>query len=267
VNRIFSSFCLASICVSSAYGGAVDAAILAVMKLPEAKNYSWVSTIEDDGRFYVIEGQTERGGFTRVNMPMVSAIQRKIGRDYAEIQTAIFKGSSHCVIQTPTGWKTPAELAALPPVGPKTRRLPSMAMPSGTRNLSTPSARPVRYSNIQLNLAFPHDEIGLIIGSHVKIHPEVDGVSGTLSEAGAKLLLVHPGQNEIDPLQASGTFRLWIEDAELVKYEVCLTGTIAVGGGTTRREVSLRQIATTEVERVDATTFEVPEEAKRKLAN
>jgi hypothetical protein len=267
VDRLFSSCAIAFACLAclaSARGGAVDSAIVAAMKLPEARNYSWVSTVEDNGRFYIIEGRTQRDGYTRVNMPMVSAIQRKIGRDHAEMHPAIFKGDMDCVIETPGGWKTPAELMALPTAG-KTPPAPPGNGGTGAGGGIGPTPGKIRYSNLQLNLSHPHDEVGLIIGSHEAIQPEQDGVSGTLSEAGAKLLLVHPGQNEITPLRATGTFRLWIKRGELQKYEVRLTGTIAVNTGATRREVSLRQTATTELAKVNATSFEVPEEARRKL--
>ena len=95
--------------------------------------------------------------------------------------------------------------------------------------------------------------------------PEAAGASGTLSELGAKLLLVHPGQNEITALRASGTFKLWLKNGVLVRYQVQLAGTISVGVGPNRWEISVQQTATTEVTALDAVPFEIPEEAKRKL--
>ena len=231
------------------------------MQFPEARSYSWVSTVQDDGRFYVVDGKTERDGYTAVNMPMVSAIQRKLSRGYTDTHNAIFKGDSECVIETPQGWKTPAELAALPG---KNSEFPPPLSSRSAAALGLANRAP-RYSNIQLNLSHPHEEIGLIVGSHVEIQAEKDGVSGTLSEEGAKLLLVHPGQNQITALRASGTFQLWIKNGILVKYEVRLAGTIAIGAGSSRRQIALRQNAVTELGNIDTTELEIPEEAKRKL--
>ncbi|HEX2853017.1 MAG TPA: hypothetical protein VHO24_07260 [Opitutaceae bacterium] len=252
----------------SVRGGAVDTAIVVAMKLPEAKTYSWTSTVQDDGRFYVIDGKTQRDGYTLVNMPMVSAIQRKLGATRSETHTAIFKGDSHCVIDSPGGWKTPEELGASLEDLARSQTRGSRrrgGSGSGIGTVTLPPGSGIRYSNLQLNISHPHDEIGLIVGSHTSMRAESDGVSGDLSEEGAKLLLVHPGQNEIMPLRASGTFRLWIKEGALVKYEIQLTGTIAVGAGSNRREISLRQTSNTSITKINQTTFEVPEEAKRKL--
>lgn len=264
MNRVLLICFVVLVSLVRAYGGPIDSAIVAAMKLPEAENYSWNSAIQDDGRFYIIDGRTQRGGYTMVNMPMVSTIQRKLGAARSETHTAIFKGDSQCVIDSPSGWKTPEELSA-PPADLTRSQLHGSRRSAGSGIGTVPSSRGIRYSNLQLCLSHPHDEIGLIIGSHTTIRPEPNGVSGILSEAGAKLLLVHPGQNEITPLRASGTFRLWIEDGRLVKYEVQLTGTISVSTGSTRREITLRQTATTELTKINQTSFEVPEEAKQKL--
>jgi hypothetical protein len=248
----------------------VESAILAAMKLPEAHNYQWIATVQDDSRFYMVEGKTQKGGYTLVNMPMVSSIQQKLGADGTSVQTAIFKGDADCVIATPEGWKTPSELARIPVAPPPLRTLPRKSFPGsgggGGAGLPIIPGHPgFRYSNLQLNLSHPHDEVGIIVGSYDEVQSEPDGISGTLTEEGAKLLLVHPGQNEITPLRASGTFQLWFKDGALVRYEVRLAGTIVVGVGAKRWEISLHQTVVTELKGLETTTFEVPEEARRKL--
>ncbi|MEO7415031.1 MAG: hypothetical protein ABIZ81_16950 [Opitutaceae bacterium] len=259
--------CIAVVTGTIVRSSPVDSAILAAMNLREAGNYQWTSTVEDDGRFYVIEGKTRKDGYTLVNMPMVGSIQRKIGGSGADMQRAVFKGDMDFVVETPDGWKTQAELAAVA-VAPRrgshagARRRPASAGGGGAIGPGHPA---FRYSNLQLNLSHPHDELGIIVGSYSEIRPDAAGACGTLSEQGAKLLLVHPGQNEITPLRASGTFKLWLKDGVLVRYEVQLAGTISVGVGSNRWEISLRQTTTTEVKAVGTTPFEVPEEAKRKL--
>lgn len=243
----------------------IDNAILAAMRFPEARNYQWFATVQDDGRFYIVEGKTEKGGYTLVSMPMVSSIQRKLGAASSDVQTVIFKGDVDCVIATPDGWKTPSELPdSTSPLSLQTLPRKRAGGPGGGLPLG-PGHPGFRYSNLQLNLSHPHDEVGIIVGSYRDVQCEPDGIRGTLTEDGAKLLLVHPGQNEITPLHASGTFQLWFKDGALVRYEVELSGTIAVGTGPKRWEISLHQTVTTELKGVETTSFEVPEEAKRKL--
>lgn len=253
--------------------GPTDTAIVAAMKLPDAKNYSWITNVEDDARTYDISGQTDRSDFSLVTMPMVSAVRRRVGRGSANSDNqveAVFKGAERCVVQTPDGWKTPAELAeqarANPRGGPG-GSYPGGAFPGGgpPRGRRGSGQTPPPYSNLQINLSRPHEEIGVIVGSYTEIRAEGDLIAGTLSETGAKLLLVHPGQNELTPLKAGGTFRLWIRDGALVKYELRLDGTLAVETPGGRREVEVHQKSTTELKAVGTTKFDVPEEARKKL--
>ena len=254
--------------------GPTDTAIVAAMKLPDAKNYSWVTTVEDDARTYDISGQTDQSDFSLVTMPMVAAVRRRVGRGSAPSDNqveAIFKGAERCVLRTPDGWKTPAELAdqarAAARGGPGGAGFPGGAFPGGgpPRGRRGAGHPPAPYSNLQSNLARPHEEVGVIVGSYTDIRAEGDVITGTLSETGAKLLLVHPGQSELTPLKAGGTFRLWVRDGALVKYELRLEGTLAVETPAARREVEVHQKSTTELKAVGTTIFTVPEEARMKL--
>ena len=265
---------LAFACLAPAlFAGPIDTAIVAAMQLPEIKNYSWVTTVEDDARTYDISGQTDQSDFSLVTMPMVAAVRRRVGRGRANSDNqveAVFKGAEQCVVQTPDGWKTPAELAEQarsnlrggPGGGYPGAGYPGGGPPRGARGSGQ---TPPPYSNLQTNLARPHEEIGIIVGSYTDIRAEGDDITGNLSETGAKLLLVHPGQNELTPLKAAGTFRLWIRDGALVKYELRLEGTLAVETPAARREVKVHQKSTTELKAVGTTSFSVPEEARTKL--
>ncbi len=251
-----------------------ESAIVAAMKLPEAKSYSWVTTIEDDARTYDLSGQTDQSNFSLVTMPMVGALRRRAVRGSASSDNqveAVFKGAEKCVVQTPDGWQTPAEFADQARSAERSGGPPGVGYPGGgfpggpSRRSRRGSDNPPAYSNLQVNLSRPHEEIGLIVGSYTDIRAEGDIVTGTLSETGAKLLLVHPGQNELTPLKAAGTFRLWVRDGALVKYELKLEGTLSVETPTARREVQVHQKSTTELKAVGTTTFVVPEAARRKL--
>lgn len=266
---------LALICLACAlHAGPTDAAIVAAMKLPDAKSYSWITYVEDDARSYEIRGQTDHSDFSLVTMPMVSAVRRRVNRGSANSDNqveAVFKGAEQCVIQTPDGWKTPAELTVLPrtdqrPAGPPgSTGLPGGSLPRRGRPGSGAGRTPSAYSNLQLNLSRPAEEIGVIVGSFTDIGVDGEVITGTLSETGAKLLLVHPGQNELTPLRATGTFRLWVRAGSLVKYELRLEGTLAVETPAARREVVVNQKSTTEITAVGTTKFDVPEEARKKL--
>jgi hypothetical protein len=261
--------CCAAVAIGTTVrGGPIESAIIAAMKLREAANYQWVATVTEDSRFYFVEAKTRKDGYTLVSTPMVNSIQRKLGGGKSEIQTAIFRGNDEFVVQTPEGWMSRDELAELPSPG-FGGQLGAGGARRPVRGGGSPAGfggRGPRYSNLQVNLSFPHDELETIVGSYTEVRATTDGVEGVLSTDGAKLLLVHPGQDEITALRASGSFKLWLKDGAVSKYEVQLAGTLALGAGSNRREVSVNQSVTTELKDVGKTAFDVPEEAKRKLA-
>jgi hypothetical protein len=262
-------------------GSPADAAILASMRLSEQLNYSWISTVVDDARTYDISGQTERGGFTRVKMPIVNAVLRRLGRSVTDTQVeAIFRGDAHCVLLTDDHWKTIDELPWAPEEEPEVDPLSASigslntgigglnsvpGMGASTRRRAPERAEPDAYSNLQLAISRPHEDLGVIVSSHVEWNVDGDIVTGTLNELGAQLLLVHDGQNEITPLRATGSFKLWLRDGMVAKYQLTLEGILAVSTHLGRKRVAVRQTSTTELKNVGTTKFEVPEEARRKL--
>ncbi|MSU24079.1 MAG: hypothetical protein EXS32_09700 [Opitutus sp.] len=258
-------------------GSPTDAAIVAAMKLTEAPNYSWVTSVDDDARSYDITGQTNLAGpgdFSLVDLPMVAAVRRRVpsrGSANSDNQvTAIYTGDEKYVIQTPDGWKKPDELSQTSR-GESTNQRGGSAGGGfggkrGRRGAGGGERGPVPpYSNLQTSLSRPHEEIGIIIAGYTDIKTEGDVVSGTLSEISARLLLVHAGQSEVTPLRASGTFRLWITNGVLTKYELKLEGRLAVITRGDRREVDVHETATTQLKDVGKTKFEVPDEARKKL--
>ena len=263
----------------AAHASQTDLAIVAAMKLADAPNYSWSANIDDDARTYAIDGQTnlaDKNDFSLVNMPMVAAVRRRITRGTGNSDnqmTAIFSGDEKLVIETPDGWRKPEQLSSPSDKsnssrgggmgGRRGRRGAGGGFPSGGETGSGLSAP--AYSNLQLTLSRPHEELGIIVAGYTDIKADGDTVTGTLSETAAKLLLVHPGQKEITPLKASGTFRLWVKDGVLTKYEVKLEGTLAVVTNGDRHEITVHQTATTDLKNVGTTKFDVPDEVKKKL--
>jgi hypothetical protein len=292
--------CLAALLATAAsHAGPAEDAIVAAMKLPDAANYSWSTNVDDDARSYAIDGQTDRANdYSLVTMPLVAAARRNAGTgtaNSANLSTFVFKGDEKSVVQVDSSWKTIDELTASPAAVSNSgyrSGLPSMggwggmrgrgrrgmmggfggmgpgSWPSNTVNGESAGAngrQPPPYSNLQKTLSRPHEELGIIVAGANDLKIEGDIVSGTLSDTAAKLLLVHPGQKEITPLKANGTFRLWLKDGALVKYAVKLDGTLAVLSNGNRREVEVHQTALTEIKNVGTTKFDVPADAKKIL--
>ena len=268
----------------SADAGPVEAAIMAAMRLSEQPSYSWVATIADDARTYDIHGQTIRGSYSRVKMPVINSVRRRLGRSVTDPQIEmIFRGNVACVIQTERGWKRPDELrrsdfaegewsqltapsrhaaplGGYPPMTPNRGSI--LRAPSSSRR-SSGSER--NYSNLQLAVSHPHEELGVIVGSHRDFTVEGEVASGTLTDLGAQLLLVRDGQETITPLRASGTFKLWLRNGAVIKYQVRLEGTIEVEMSSGRRQIHVQQITDTVLHDVGTTHFEVPAQAQEKL--
>jgi hypothetical protein len=278
--------CLAAV----ARGGPAESAIMAAMRLSDQPNYSWVATVLDDARTYDIHGKTNRDGYSRVKMPMINSVRRRLGRSVMDTDIeAIFKGNQRCVLHTDEGWKKVDELPWYteeePPdfggvrTSPRGGK-PSMGIPAGTHIPSSSSIgahrgssrrgsddEEPRYSNLQLGITHPHEDLGVIVSSHQDWVVDADGVSGTLTDLGAQLLLVRDGQKEIEPRRAAGTFKLWIRDGMVVKYTVKLEGVLSVQTKMGRRNVEVHQTVNTTLKDIGTTRFEVPDEARRKLGS
>src|SRR5204862_137473 len=77
------------------------------------------------------------------------------------------------------------------------------------------------YTNVQFAASRPHDELAIIVSSGENLEVAGDTMTGTLSDVGARLLLVHEGQeNQIQPLTAAGTFKLQVANRLVTKYIV-----------------------------------------------
>ena len=74
------------------------------------------------------------------------------------------------------------------------------------------------------------------------------------------------GQESITPVRASGTFKLWLRDGMVVKYQVQLEGTLLVRVSSQSREVTVHQSTETVLKDVGTTRVEVPADARAKLA-
>lgn len=282
ISWIPTLVCALVVLSSRAGAGPIEAAIMAAMRLSDQPNYSWVTTVSDDARTYEILGHTIRGGYTRAKMPAVNSLRRQLGRGVTDTQIDfIFRGNVACVIETEHGWRRPDELPAVPledaaaPDHPVVVGLPggsgSPPGPAAIRGSIVRLPRPAKgngpraYSNLQLGISHPHEDLGVIVASHDSLQVEDDVVFGRLTELAAKLLLVRDGQETITPVRAAGTFKLWRRGDLIVKYQVTLTGTLTVHLPTGRRTLEVSQISDTVLKEIGTTTFDVPEEARIRL--
>lgn len=275
--------------------GPVESAIVAAMKVPDAPSYAWRTEVSDDARTYEISGSTERAGeYSLVTMPIPVTGGRRAARgpinsSGTSTVTAWFKGAVDCVVQSGDGWRRPEELANANDRdagggGGGQRRRGGFGGPpgggggfGGGRGMGGGGGRgypPVddrgegggrTFSNVQKTLSRPHEEIAVIVAGGSDLKAEGEVVSGRLSETSAKLLLVHEGQRDRVPLQAGGTFRLWVRGGALVKYETRLEGVLRVDDSSGRREVRVNETATTTLSEVGTARVEVPVEVRKRL--
>ena len=286
------------------FAGPVESAIVAAMRLPEAPTYGWRTEVADDARTYEITGVTERAGeYSLITMPVPVTGGRRAARgpvnsSGSSTVTAWFKGSVDCVVQTGEGWVRLADLGVSsgrdqgPGSGGGQRRRGGGGFggppgsggigggmgggggggrgsrggggfPGGAEDRGDGNAR--AFSNVQNTLSRPHEEIAIIIAGASGMKAEGEVVSGTLSDTAAKLLLVHEGQRDRVPLQAAGTFRLWVRGGALVKYETKLEGRLQVDDSAGRREVKVNQTATTTLSEVGTAKVEVPPDVRKRL--
>jgi hypothetical protein len=254
-------FCsaVALLVAGRARASSTDSAILAAMKLGDQPNYSWTAAVVRDSRSYTIEGKTLVGSYTQVTVPANlalpasnPALRGRVGRGSTDSEVvAIFKGDEKHVVETSEGWLTPAEFSTLPPA-PRTG--------SGRRR-GLVADLPLTFAISQ-----PHEDIGIIIGSSTDLRVDDGGiVSGRLSDTAARLLLLPPGQENVAPQQAAGSFKFWISGGMLTRYEVQINGIVSVEIGGSRRLVKTSQTVTTEIKEVGTTKLTVPPEIKAKL--
>ena len=255
-------------------GGPVETTIIAAMKLSDVPNYGWTTTVMDDARTYDIEGKVVREGFCWQRQPMPKSIARRLGGDRDHKLEAVFKGPPHFVIHTGSGWKRLDELprrhrdwvgeddpfyvaVMLPPA--INSGIDAPYDPSGFPSVvyvPVPRAKEKRpYSNFQFALSLPHEELAVIVSSFGDLAVDGGMATGTLSDLGAQLLLVHDGHEDIRPLVATGTFKLWSKDAVVVKYFVKLAGIVAFN----KKQILVRQESSTVVKNIGTTAVEIAE--------
>jgi len=260
-----------------------DAAIVAAMKLPDQSNYSWSCSIssESSGAISIILGETEMGGYTTItDSNPTPLLLRRLGPSNGGTATAVFKGDNDCVIQTASGWKTPAELpkasSASQSGGGSGRRGGGGRrsggggfggagdMGGGTGFPGGGSRRgPSGPYDLDFAIRHPAEEIEIIIGGNTEITGDNVKCSGKLTESAAMQFMASFGQPVANPVHASGTFTIWMHDGMPSRYIVNLDGTATIGSDT--KELPVHWTLTTDLKEIGTTTVYVPPEAKTRL--
>jgi hypothetical protein len=254
-----------------------DRAIIAAMKLSEQPNYSWLSLIDERSRSYEIEGKVTPAGITWIRMPMIQTIARHIGRE-ADTQLEVFFNAHRVgVIRVGGDWRLPGEIALYRERESHDRSRPMVRGSAAGRfgvagGQSVGAAAPFFEDRrgkqtaraLPFGVTYPHEELAVLVGSHVNLDASDDAVTGTLTELGAALLLVREGEADVEVLQSAGSFRIWLNRGVVIKYQLKLEGHLLVGG---RRKMHTQLRTTTLLKDVGATRVHVPDEAQEKLAS
>ncbi len=258
--------------------GPVDDGIVAAMTLSDRPNYSWISIVDDDARTYEIKGQTSREGFTRVRMPVVNAIRRRLGREPTDnVVDVIYHGNVDCVFATDSGWKRFAELPPAAEANGIRVEPEPLLRPGGVRGLGLVGVlapRPVKkdedseqqaFSNLQSGISHPHEDLGVIVSNGTNWRADGDSLAGTLTALGAQLLLVRDGHPEITPEEGVGSFTLWFRDGIVYRYKVRLHGLLAIQTPNGTRRVKVKQTMTTLLQDVGSTNVVIPAEVLQRF--
>jgi len=198
-------------------------------------NYSWHTTVEVPGdspfKPGPTDGKTEQNGYTTVTF------------NFGDNPTdAVIHGTKAAIKTADNGWQSTAEATADNGGGFN----PAVMIARMAKDYRTPAVEAA---------ALAEQTKSLTAGAN--------GITGDLTEEGAKALMAMRGGPNGGPSisNAKGTITFWITDGKLTKYQFHTTGTISFNGD----DHDMDRTTTTEIKDVNATTIQVPDEAKKKL--
>ena len=213
-----------------------DTVTSAAAALGREANYSWHTTVASPGggRFGgPSDGKTEKGGYTTISMVRNAATT-----------LAVLKGTTGAINTPDNGWQSFQEATADNGGGFN----PAMFLARTLQNTKTPDQQAVTLANAAADLK-----------------AGTNGISGALTEAGAKAMLTfgRRGNDDNGPTVSNpaGSVTFWVTDGKLVKYEFHVTGTISFNGN----DRDIDRTTTVAISDVGTTKISVPDEAKKKL--
>jgi hypothetical protein len=209
----------------------------AAAALGNETNYTWLATVEvpAEAQFKPgpTDGKTEKGDYTTLSF--------NFGDNTTE---AVTKGTNG-VIKTEDGWKTLTE-----------------AMQDNGGGGFNPT---VFLARVVQNYKTPAAEAASLADAAKELKQDPDSISGDLTEAGAKELLVfrRRGNGGDGPTVTNpkGSVKFWIKDGKLVKYQYHVLGTVNFNGD----DHDIDRTTTVEIKHVNTTKIDVADDAKKKL--
>ena len=266
-----------------------DDAIVAAMKLSTVGNYSWTTKIALKSRTLEMRGKTTADGYSLLTFAGYAGPAPSSAKSGAAGEVnPVLLGDSKYVVDNNGTWVTPT-----------TAFVASTGSDSGSRNepgnTTSASARGKRSRSgvgggaggassgqrrsssgsdsesasagrpkLPAGVNLPHEELAIVAANYTDMKIEGDTVTGKLTDWGADLLLSPPGWTESPPDRAEGTFRLWLRDGAVTKYELKLKadngpGGVIVSGG-------INETITVELTDIGTTQVDVPPAAKIKLS-
>ena len=211
-----------------------DDVTAAAAALGNQPNYSWRATVEaGNGGFRrgPTDGKTGKGGYTTLAMSFNdNAIE------------VVIQGTNAAIKTTDNGWQSAAEASQDNGGGFN----PTMFIARMAQSYKTPAA-----------------EAASLAGESQNLTAGTNGISGDLTEDGAKALLTFRRGGNDGPTvsNAKGSVTFWVTGGQLVKYQTHVTGTVSFNGND--RDVD--RTTTTEIKDVGTTKVEVADDAKKKL--
>jgi len=201
-------------------------------------NYSWHTIVETPGgggRFGgPTDGKTEKGGYTTLT----------ITRGDNTIE-AVLKGTNGAIKTPDNGWQSLAEAA---------------------KDDGGGGPNPGRFlARMMQNFKAPEVQAADLAGQAKDLKKDTNGISGDLTEDGAKVLLTFRprggGGEGPSVSNAKGSVKFWLADGKLVKYQFRVQGTVSFNGND--RDVD--RTTTVEIKDVNTTKITLPDEAQKKL--
>jgi hypothetical protein len=259
---------------AAASAGTAESAIIAAMKLSEHPNYSWFSMFDESSGSFEIEGKTTPGA-TWVRMPMPPSLGRQLGRDADTQLEAYFNDQRVGVVRMENVWLLAGEVGAHRERESAERSRPmvrgSASGRFGIAGGQSVGAAPFladnrgarAFSARAFGVTYPHEELAIIVSSHATLEAVGEIISGTVTDMGAALLLVRDGQSDVEPLTSAGSFRLWLKNGVVIKYQLKLEGQLVVSRW---KKVNVTLNATTSLKEFGTTRVDIPIEARDKLA-
>ena len=267
-----------------------DDAIVAAMKLSAVVNYSWTTTINQNSRTTGISGKTASEGYSLLTFTGFSGSGAASSAKPGGGVNTVFLGDGKYVVESGGNWVVPTDSSSSS--APTDTSKGSSSGNSGTSGArgkrgrsgtggiggtgasgqrrggansgDQDSAPTTPGPKLPSGVNLPHEELAIIASNYSEMHFADGVVSGTLTEWGADQLLVPPGWMQSPPDKAAGTFRLWIKDGAVTKYELKLTADTGPGGVTIKG--GLAETVTVELTDVGTTTVTVPPAARLKLS-